>query len=375
MINRLQQLAALGQSVWLDNLSRDLLDSGRLAELVDEGLAGVTSNPTIFHKAIAGSKTYQPEIRKLARAGKTALEIYEELVIRDVRDAANVLRPVYNETHGRDGFVSLEVNPKLAYDTEGTIAEARRLFRAVDRPNLMIKVPATEEGMPAIEALIAEGVNVNATLIFAIPMYERVMQAYIQGLRRLIPTGKPLGLVSSVASFFVSRVDTLTDEVLQHRVTHGREEHLTPLFGQAAVANAKLAYARFKQVFIGEPFADLRARGARPQRALWASTSTKNPSYPDLKYFNPLIGTYTVNTLPMQTLEAVLDHGLAAQTIEDGLAHSEAVMRELAGVQVEMEWITGCLLKQGVEAFTESFDQLIAEIEAQRAAALSRQPA
>jgi transaldolase len=375
MINRLRQLAALGQSIWLDNLSRDLLDTGRLQELVDEGLAGVTSNPTIFQKAIAGNRAYEPEIRKLARAGKDAAEIYEALVIRDVRDAATVLRPVYNETHGRDGFVSLEVNPKLAYDTDGTIAEAHRLFEIVDRPNLMIKVPATEEGLPAIEALIAEGINVNATLIFAIAMYERVMQAYIAGLRRLAPTGKPLGLVSSVASFFVSRVDTLTDDVLQHRITHGAEEHLTPLFGQAAVANAKLAYARFKRVFIGDGFADLRARGARPQRPVWASTSTKNPSYPDLKYFDPLIGMYTVNTLPMQTLEAVLDHGLAAQTIEDGLPHSEAVMRELAGVQVEMEWVTACLLKEGVQAFAKSFDQLMAEIESQRAAALSKQTA
>jgi transaldolase len=375
MINRLRQLAALGQSVWLDSLSRELLDSGQLQELVDNGLTGVTSNPTIFQKAIAGNRVYEPEIRKLGRAGKSALEIYEALVIRDVRDAATVLRPVYNETHGRDGFVSLEVSPKLAYDTEGTIAEGRRLFEAVDRPNLMIKVPATEEGLPAIAALIGEGINVNATLIFAIPMYERVMQAYMDGLRRLAPTGKPLGLVSSVASFFVSRVDTLTDDVLQHRVTHGAEEHLTPLFGQAAVANAKLAYARFKRVFIGDGFADLRARGARPQRPLWASTSTKNPSYPDLKYFDPLIGMYTVNTLPMQTLEAVLDHGVAAQTIEDGLSHSEAVMRELAGVQVEMDWVTGCLLKDGVEAFAKSFDQLIAEIESKRAATRSRQPA
>ncbi len=375
MINRFRQVAALGQSVWLDNLSRDLLTSGRLQELVDLGLAGVTSNPSIFNNAITGSQDYDAEIRRLARAGKNAGEIYEELVITDVRAAATVLRPVYNETHGRDGFVSIEVNPKLAYDTEGTIAEARRLFETIDRPNIMIKVPATDAGLPAVTTLIGEGINVNVTLIFAVSMYERVMQAYMEGLRRHALTGRPLGLVSSVASFFVSRVDTLTDEVLQHRITHGAEEHLTPLVGQAAVANAKLAYARFKRTFLGESFADLRARGARPQRPLWASTSTKNPAYPDLKYFDPLIGMYTVNTLPMPTLEAVLDHGVAAQTIDDGLGHAEAVMRELAGVQVDMEWVTACLLKQGVESFAAAFEHLIADIEAKRAAALAPQPA
>ena len=368
MINRLRQLAALGQSIWLDNISRKVLDSGQLQELVDQGITGVTSNPSIFHKAITGSADYDDEIRRLARAGKNADEIYETLVLRDITNAADTLRPVYNETHGRDGFVSIEVSPKLADDTDGTIAEARRLFETLDRPNVMIKVPATEAGLPAVTTLIGEGINVNVTLIFAISMHERVMRAYLDGLRQYAKTGRPLGLVSSVASFFVSRVDTLTDEVLQHRMEQGKEVHLGPLLGQAAVANAKLAYARFKATFETDVFEELRVQGARPQRPLWASTSTKNPAYPDTKYVDPLIGMYTVNTVPPNTLEALVDHGVVAQTIEDGLPHAEAVMRELAGIEVDMDWVTACLLDQGVKSFADAFEKLMADIETKRAA-------
>jgi transaldolase len=368
VISRIRQIAALGQSTWLDFLSRELLESGELESLVNEGVLGVTSNPTIFHKAIAGSRIYDAEIRRLGAAGLTAEQICEALVIQDVRAAADVLRPVYNETHGRDGFVSVEINPHLANDTEATIAEARRLFAAIGRPNVMIKVPATEAGLPAITALIGEGVNVNVTLIFAISVYERVMQAYLEGLRLLSKTGRPLGLVSSVASFFVSRIDTLTDKVLQHRVEHGGEDHLVPLLGQAAVASAKIAYQRFKAVFTADGFAEFRQVGARPQRPLWASTSTKNPAYPDTKYVDPLIGMYTVTTLPRETLNAVRDHGIVAQTIEDDLPHAYAVMRELAGVKVDMDWITACLLEEGLRLFAESYDQLLKDIEARRAA-------
>ena len=367
MINRIQQLAALGQSAWLDNISRELLDSGRLQELVNEGVTGVTSNPSIFNNSITGSQDYDDEIRQMACSGKNTDEIYEALVLRDIREAADVLRPVYNESHGRDGFVSIEVNPKLAHDTDGTIAEARRLFQTIERPNVMIKVPATEAGLPAIATLIGEGINVNATLIFAISMYERVMQAYLEGLRRYEQSGRPLGLVSSVASFFVSRVDTLTDKVLQHRIDHD-EVHLEPLLGQAAVANAKLAYARFKAVFVTDHFEEFRSKGARPQRPLWASTSTKNPAYPDTKYVDPLIGMYTVNTLPPNTLEALRDHGIVAQTIESDLVHAEAVMNELAGIKVDMDWVTATLLEDGVRLFAEAFDQLMKDIEAKRAA-------
>jgi len=368
MVNRIRQLALLGQSIWLDYISRDLLDSGRLQQLVDLGISGVTSNPTIFHKAITAGTSYDEQIRRLAGEGRTAGEIYEELVVRDVRDAADVLRQVYNETHGRDGFVSLEVNPRLAHDTGGTIAEARRLFAMIGRPNVMIKVPATEAGLPAISALISEGINVNVTLVFAIPMYERVMQAYLEGLRGYERTGRPLGLVSSVASFFVSRIDTLTDKVLEHRIHNNQESHLTPLLGQAAVASAKLAYTRFRAVFESERFSDLRSKGARPQRPLWASTSTKNPDYPDTKYVDPLVGRSTVNTVPPQTLEALLHHGVVAQTVDSDLAHAQAVMHELAGVKVDMDWVTATLLEEGIRLFIESFDQLVADIENKRVA-------
>ena len=367
MTNRIRQLTVLGQAVWLDYISRELITSGSLEKLVEQGITGVTSNPTIFHKAITGSSDYDADIKRLVRTGKTVGEIYEELVLRDIRDAADTLRPVYNETSARDGFVSVEVDPHLAHDTDATVAEARRLFQTIDRPNVMIKVPATEAGLPAVTTLIGDGINVNVTLIFAISMYERVMQAYLDGLRLYEKTGKPLGLVSSVASFFVSRVDTLTDKVLSHRMAHG-EEHLEPLLGLAAVANAKLAYARFKGVFEAHPFAEFRSRGALPQRPLWASTSTKNPAYADTKYVDPLVGMYTVNTVPPQTLEALNDHAVAAQTIETGVANAQAVMDELAGIAVDMEWVTAALLEEGVQAFIESYDKLIADLEAKRAA-------
>lgn len=369
MKTRIERIAALGQAIWFDYISRDLLRSGDLARLVDEGITGVTSNPTIFQKSIAGSDIYDDDIRRLARDGKSTMEIYEALAIADITAACDTLRPVYNETHGRDGFVSLEVNPHLAHETEGTIAEARRLFGAVNRPNLMIKVPATEGGLPAIETLIGDGINVNVTLIFAIPMYERVMEAYLAGLRRFQQTarqtGQPLGLVSSVASFFVSRIDTLVDKVIEHRIEHG-EPHLQPLYGKAAVASAKLAYARYREVFGSPRFEELRAAGARVQRPLWASTSTKNPNYPDTIYVDPLVGVNTVNTVPPQTLDAIRDHAVAAVTIEEGLDQAAALMEEFANIKLDMHWVTDELLKDGVKKFADSFDQLIADIEAKR---------
>ncbi len=367
MVNRIRQLAALGQAIWLDYISRDLVRSGELEALVEEGITGVTSNPTIFQKAIAGSTTYDDGVRAAAQAGRSALEIYESLALADIGQAADCLRPVYNETHGRDGFVCLEVSPKLAYDTGGTVAEARRLNRALGRPNVMIKVPGTEQGIPAIATLIGEGINVNVTLIFSIAMYERVVQAYIEGLTRFRKTGRPLGLVSSVASFFVSRIDTLTDKVIEHRIQHG-EEHLEPLYGRAAVAQAKIAYAHYKAVFGGPRFEEFRAAGARPQRPLWASTSTKNPAYPDTKYVDPLIGVNTINTVPPATLKAIRDHAVTAQTIDDGLVQAQATLDELASIKVDMNWVTDTLLKEGVQAFADSFDKLLADIESKRAA-------
>ncbi len=365
-MNRIRQITALGQSIWLDCLGRDLVRSGRLAELVEEGISGVTSNPTIFHKSISGSATYDGDIRHMAQAGRGPTEIYEALVLSDVAEAADCLRPIYNQSHGRDGFVSLEVNPHLADDTDQTVAEARRLFAALARPNVMIKVPATPAGLPAISTLIGEGINVNVTLIFSIGMYERVMEAYLEGLRRYERTGRPLGLVSSVASFFVSRIDTLTDRVLEHRINNG-EPHLEPLLGLAAVASAKIAYQKYKAVFEGPGFDALRSAGARPQRPLWASTSTKNPRYPDTKYVDPLVGVNTVTTVPPETLEAIRDHAITAQTIEEGLDRAYAVMAELAGVKVDMDWVTGVLLEEGVKAFAESYDRLLADLQAKRA--------
>ncbi len=366
-MNRIRQIASLGQALWLDNISRDLVRSGKLGALVDEGLMGVTSNPTIFQQAIAGSPLYDEDIRRLAQSGCSAQDIYEALALSDVGEAADCLRPVYNETHGRDGFVSIEVNPHLAHDTDATIAEARRLFQTLHRPNVMIKVPGTPEGWPAVTQLIGEGINVNVTLIFSVKHYEHVMEAYLQGLGRFRETGRPLGLVSSVASFFVSRVDTLVDKILDHRIAHG-EPHLEPLYGLAAVANAKIAYAQYKTVFEGPRFEGFRAAGARPQRPLWASTSTKNPKYPDTKYVDPLIGVNTVNTVPPQTLEAIRDHAVTAQTIEHDLKQARAVMDELAGLKVDMDWVTGVLLDEGVKSFSDSFDKLLVQIEQKRAA-------
>lgn len=367
MTNRIRQIQVLGQAIWLDFISRELLRTGALAALVEEGITGVTSNPAIFQKAIACGDAYDDDIRRLAAQDQPTAAIYETLALADVSEAADCLRGVYNETHGRDGFVSIEVNPHLAHDTDGTIGEARRLFRTLQRPNVMIKVPATPEGLPAIATLIGEGINVNVTLIFAVAMYEQVMEAYLEGLRRFQATGKPLGLVSSVASFFVSRVDTLTDKILDHRINHG-EPHLEPLFGHAAVANAKIAYQRYRAVFEGPRFEPLRALGARPQRPLWASTSTKNPTYPDTKYVDPLIGVNTVNTVPPETLTALRDHAVTAQTIEDDLDHAHAVMAELAGIKIDMEWVTGVLLDEGVKAFVTAHDKLLADIETKRAA-------
>lgn len=366
-MNRIRQIGTLGQAIWLDYISRELLRSGELQALVDEGVTGVTSNPTIFQKAISSSSVYDAEIRNLVRQGKTTLDVYEALAIADVGAAADVLRPVYNETHGRDGFVSIEVNPHLAHDTKGTIAEARRLYHRLNRPNVMIKVPATEAGLPAIEALIGEGINVNVTLIFALALYERVMQAYLDGLRRFRHSGRPLGLVSSVASFFVSRVDTLTDKVIEHRSAHG-EPHLEELYGRAAIANAKLAYARYRSVFEGSLFDEFRLLGARVQRPLWASTSTKNPRYKDTMYVDTLIGVNTVNTVPPETLTAIRERAVVAQTIDDGLEAAQRLMEQFKGLKIEMEWVTACLLEEGVQKFEASFDQLIKDIDAKRAA-------
>ncbi|MCC6361630.1 MAG: transaldolase [Phycisphaerales bacterium] len=365
-MSRIRQISELGQAIWLDFISRDLLRSGKLRDLVNRGMTGMTSNPTIFQKSIAAGREYDDQIRELAAARKSTYEIYEALAMQDIGEAADQIRSVYNESQARDGFVSIEVNPRLADDSDATIEEARRLFRSIDRPNVMIKVPATPAGIPAIRTLIGEGINVNVTLIFSIGAYEKVMEAYIEGLRRLRESGRPLGFVGSVASFFVSRVDTLIDGLLTKRIDAGERE-LGTLRGQAAIANARIAYDCYKSVFEGPQFADLRAAGARVQRPLWASTSTKNPAYSPTKYVDALIGPNTVNTVPPETLDAIEDHATPARTIDLDVQQSYAVIEKLRTVGVDMTRVTDQLLADGVRLFAESFDKLLGDLEAKRA--------
>lgn len=365
-MSRIRQISELGQAIWLDFISRDLLRSGKLRDLVNRGMTGMTSNPTIFQKSIAAGREYDDQIRELAAARKSTYEIYEALAMQDIGEAADQIRSVYNESQARDGFVSIEVNPRLADDSDATIEEARRLFRSIDRPNVMIKVPATPAGIPAIRTLIGEGINVNVTLIFSIGAYEKVMEAYIEGLRRLRESGRPLGFVGSVASFFVSRVDTLVDGLLTKRIDAGERE-LGTLRGQTAIANARIAYDCYKSVFEGPQFADLRAAGARVQRPLWASTSTKNPAYSPTKYVDALIGPNTVNTVPPETLDAIEDHATPARTIDLDVQQSYAVIEKLRTVGVDMTRVTDQLLADGVRLFAESFDKLLGDLEAKRA--------
>ncbi|MEE9295260.1 MAG: transaldolase [Phycisphaerae bacterium] len=372
---RIGQISALGQSIWCDSISRSLIDSGRLSSLIDDGVVGMTSNPTIFHKAISGSSDYDGAIEKLVAAGKDAPGVYEALTVTDVRDAADLLRPVFDRTDGVDGRVSLEVNPHLAHDTQGTVAEARHLFNTLDRPNILIKVPATEEGIGAIETLISEGVSVNVTLIFSLEMYAKVMEAYIRGLESLrkptdsnpCSSGEVSGVVS-VASFFVSRIDTLVDKKLTKLMDEDpspeRQRRVSPLLGKAAVGNAKLAYQRYKAVFHGERFAKMRRQGARVQRPLWASTSTKNPAYSDTLYVDTLIGPETVNTLPLATIDAVKDHATPALTIEKDLNEYRESMEGIEAGGVSMDEVTGELIAAGVKSFADSFDLLMSDIEA-----------
>ena len=308
MMNPVQQVQRLGQSIWYDNIRRGLIVSGELQRLVDIGVSGLTSNPTIFEKAIAGSTDYDDALLELAAIGEGPQEVFESLGMEDIRATADLLRPIYERTECADGYASFEVNPHLAHDTEGTIAEAKRLFAALDRPNVMVKVPATPEGIPAIRYLIGDGININVTLIFSLDAYDGVSEAYIQGLEDLAKSGGEVGKVASVASFFVSRVDTAVDALLEEGIREGREG-LEELLGQAAVANAKLAYHAFQARFGDARFAALKEKGARVQRPLWASTGTKNPAYSDVLYVETLIGRDTVNTMPEATLTALLEHG------------------------------------------------------------------
>jgi transaldolase len=358
----LKELRAQGQSVWLDYISRGLLRNGDLKRMVEEdGICGVTSNPTIFEKAIAGSADYDEALRELLAQGPhmDVNKLYEPLAIADIQHAADALRPVYEETGGDDGYVSLEVSPHLAHDTAATIAEARRLRNAVARDNLMIKVPATQAGLPAVEQLIAEGINVNITLMFSMAHYEAVARAYIKGLERAAKPAK----VASVASFFVSRVDTLVDRALDNIGT----PEAKGLRGKIAVANSKMVYKRFEEIFHGEGFVALRHRGARVQRPLWASTSTKNPAYPDVLYVENLIGRETVNTMPMETVRAFHDHGgVPGPTIKESLDEAAAALEQLKTLGIDLGAVAEKLQEDGVKAFADSFDQLMAALERKR---------
>ncbi len=354
-MNNIKKLSNLGQSIWLDNIQRRMLESGGLQELIDEGVLGVTSNPSIFEKAITGSSDYDEQLKALLSQGASTDEIYEALVLTDIKMAADLLRPVYDQSEGIDGYVSLEVSPELADLTQETIAEAKRYFDLLARPNIMIKVPATDAGIPAIEELIAAGVNVNVTLIFALANYEKVANAYIKGLQRALAEGKELHSIASVASFFVSRVDTAADPALEDA---GVEE----LKGKIAVANAKIAYKRFKQIFSGEEWDRLASAGARVQRPLWASTSTKNPEYSDTLYLDSLIGPHTVNTVPPSTLESYIDHGSVTLTLEDGVGRAEQQVKELKEAGIDFDAITDKLQIVGVEAFAKSYRNLIDSI-------------
>jgi transaldolase len=362
-VNHLRELAKLGQSVWYDNISRDLLQTGQLGRLIaEDGITGVTSNPTIFEKAMAMGTRYDADMAQLAGQHKTIGEIYEALAVADIAATADLLRPTYDLTTGVDGYVSLEVSPHLARDTAGTIAEAKRLFKAVNRPNVMIKVPATPEGIPAISALIGAGLNINVTLIFALEAYRAVALAYIEGLETLAAAGKDLARTGSVASFFVSRVDTAVDKLLAGRP---EEEELR---GKAGIANARLAYADFQQIFAGPRWERLATAGAHVQRPLWASTSTKDPRYADTMYAGALIGPHTVDTMPPQTVDAFRDHGQAALTITQDVDGARQTMLRLAGAGVDMRQVTQDLLDAGVNSFGDSFDKLMSGLERKVAA-------
>lgn len=373
MTHPLLQLQALGQSPWHDNIRRGLLVSGELKRMVKDGdITGLTSNPTIFEQAIANSADYDDALRVLALKGKNAEEIFDMLAIEDIRAAADVFAPVYKRTKGLDGYVSIEVSPKFARDTKKTIAEARRLWKAVNRPNLMIKIPATQEGLPAIEQCISEGISVNVTLIFSLERYYDVTLAHINGLAQRAAKGKRVDNIASVASFFVSRLDTLIDGMFNKRIEANPtlKDSLEPLMGKAAIANAKLAYKIFQERYEGSAFADLRTLKAQPQRVLWASTSTKNPKYPDTIYVNNLIGAHTVNTMPPATIKAFKDHGVAEITLTKGIKEANELMDQLPKVGVNMNEVTQKLEDDGVAAFFKSFDSLLKVIEVRRQAEL-----
>ena len=370
----LHELHAHGQSVWLDFLSRDLVDSGELARLVaEEGVRGMTSNPTIFQEAIKGSDTYDEDIRRLGAEGLTPEEMFEAIAVDDIAAACDVLRPVFDESGMTDGFVSLEVSPRLAHDTDGTVEEARRLVASVDRPNLMIKVPATPAGLPAVETLITEGVNVNITLIFAQAVYRGVVDAYLSALENRAAAGEPVADVASVASTFVSRIDTAVDARLEELLAERADDadEIRSLLGKAAIANSKAVYQIFEEISASERYQALAADGAQPQRPLWASTSTKNPDYSPTLYVDELIGPNTVNTMPSVTMDAFREQGEVQPTVSSDPDYWDGVLERLAALGVDLDAIMDQLQEEGVQKFIDSYDDLLNDLEAKAGALAS----
>lgn len=378
MTNPLKQLQQYGQSVWYDNIDRAQLASGQFQRLLDEdGILGVTANPTIFEKSISKGSAYDEQINKLISEGKDTSTIYEALIVQDIQTVADLLRPIYERTHSKDGYVSLEVSPDLAHDTQATINEAKRFWNMVNRPNLMIKIPATPEGIPAIHQTLAAGINVNITLIFSLADYKKVANAYIEALDDLNGLGKDISNIASVASFFVSRVDTLVDKLLDDKIkaTSNPDEQakLKALQGKAAIANARVVYQEFKKIFNSPSFATLEHMGAHVQRPLWASTSTKNPAYRDVLYAEELIGKDTVDTMPLETIENFRDHGKVDTTMEKDLQAAYAVLEELEKVGISYDQVTLQLQNEGVQKFADSFHQLFKGIEDKKNALAERQ--
>jgi len=380
MTNPLLQLKALGQSVWYDNIDRAQLVSGQFKRLLDEdGVVGVTANPTIFQKSISHGTAYDEQLNQLISAGKSTSDIYEALITTDIRTVADILRPIYDSTAGQDGYVSLEVSPDLAHDTEGTISEVRRFWKMVDRPNLMIKIPATPEGIPAVRQALSEGINVNITLIFAIEAYREVTDAYLSALEERNAEGQDISHIASVASFFVSRVDTLVDKLLEDKIKASSDpserQKLKSLEGKAAIANARLVYQDFKSIFSTPRFESLKHAGARVQRPLWASTSTKNPAYRDVLYAEELIGPNTVDTMPLETIENFRDHGRVRYSIEDNIPQAKAELAALEDVGIHYHAVTQQLLDEGVQKFADSFHELFAGIESKKQTIQEKQAA
>jgi transaldolase len=369
-MNPLLQLIDYGQSYWLDNLSRAKIRGGELRRRVsEEGLRGLTSNPAIFNKAISATTDYDDQLRQLVAQGRLLPELYEQIVVADIRDACDILRPVYEQSSRVDGLVSLEVSPILAHNAEESVTEARHLFELVDRPNVMIKIPGTPAGVSVVEELLFEGVNINITLLFSIESYEAVAWAYIRALERRLAAGRSVDGIASVASFFLSRIDTLVDRLLTERMpsaTAAQASMVQGLLGKTAVSNAKLAYQRFKQILASERWQALESKGAQLQRMLWASTSTKNPRYSDVMYVEPLIGRHTVNTMPDETITAFADHGIVRASIEEGLEQAQRVMRDLDLLGVDFRAITDRLLQEGIDKFTEPYEALLQTLAAKR---------